>query len=434
MIMQLDAFDAGDGAVLLLAKRAAGSSLDVPSNAVNVGVGTCQEGKEVSDMERIQPAMQGYIDEGKIAGISTVAIRQGEIIHSGCYGMLDIEAGKPLQPDSIFRIYSLTKPITAVALLMLIEEGSLELDDPISKYFPKLGQVKVYSSSAEGESTFEEIEREITIWHLLTHTSGLAYGYGVDAHPVEKMYQAAGFFSDIVTLQMSLEEITLKLADLPLAAQPETVWRYSIAYDLIGHLIQVITDKPFDVFLQERIFEPLEMIDTGFFVPEEKQQRFGAMYSRPEEGQISVVDKPGDSPFLDPDIAPSGGVGLVSTMSDYAHFLTMLINGGQWGHVRLVARDTVRQMTSNHLTGGQFPVRFGHPWPGMGYGLGVGVQTEHLPEAGWPAGTFGWIGISGVRAWVFPKESASIIAMPQARFYFEPADAFQKLAYEAIRD
>jgi CubicO group peptidase (beta-lactamase class C family) len=383
-------------------------------------------------MDKIQAAMEAYVDERKIAGISTAALRRGQLIQSGCYGMLDIEAGKPLQPDSIFRIYSLTKPVTAVALLMLIEEGDLKLDDPISRYFPRLGQLKVYARDAAGKTTVAPIEREITIWHLLTHTSGLAYGYGVDAHPVEKMYQAAGLFSDIVTLQMSLQEMILTVAHLPLAAQPGAVWRYSIAYDVLGHLIEVVTDKPFDAFLQERIFRPLAMTDTGFFVPKDKQQRFGAMYSRPEEGQIPVVDKPGNSPFLDPHIPPSGGVGLVSTLSDYAHFLTMLANGGQWRDVRLLTPSTVKQMTTNHLTGKQFPVRFGNPWPGMGYGLGVGVQTDHLPDAGWPEGAFGWIGISGVRAWVFPNDSVSIIALPQAQFYFEPADVFQKLAYEAL--
>jgi CubicO group peptidase (beta-lactamase class C family) len=384
-------------------------------------------------MERIQPAMQRYIDERKIAGISTLAVRQGEIIQSGCYGMLDIEAGKPVQADSIFRIYSLTKPITAVALLMLIEEGDLKLDYPVSGYFPELRKMKVYSSNSEGESTLEEMEREITIWHLLTHTSGLGYGFGIDDHPVEKMYQAAGIFSDIVTLKMSLKEMIFNLANLPLAAQPGAVWRYSIAYDVIGHLIQVITDKPLDVFLKERIFEPLEMTDTGFFVPKEKRDRFGPMYSGPEEGEISAVDKSDDSPFLDPNIALSGGVGLVSTMSDYSHFLTILANEGQCGDVRLLSRDIIKQMTSNQLTGGQFPVRFDDLWPGMGYGLGVGVHTDHLPNEGWPAGTFGWIGVSGVWAWVFPKESVSIIAMPQARFYWDAGAAFQELVYEAVR-
>jgi CubicO group peptidase (beta-lactamase class C family) len=316
---------------------------------------------------------------------------------------------------------------------MLVEEGNLKLDYPISRYFPELRQMKVYSSNSEGESTLEEMEREITIWHLLTHTSGLGYGFGIDDHPVEKMYQAAGIFSDIVTLKMSLKEMIFNLANLPLAAQPGAVWRYSIAYDVIGHLIQVITDKPLDVFLKERIFEPLEMTDTGFFVPKEKRDRFGPMYSGPEEGEISAVDKSDDSPFLDPNIAPSGGVGLVSTMSDYSHFLTILANEGQWGNVRLLSRDIVKQMTSNQLTGGQFPVRFDDLWPGMGYGLGVGVHTDHLPNEGWPAGTFGWIGVSGVWAWVLPKESVSIIAMPQARFYFDPGVAFQELVYEAVR-
>ena len=383
-------------------------------------------------MERMQPAMQRFIDEGKIAGISTLAARQGNVIHSGCYGMLDKESGKPVQPDSIFRIYSLTKPVTAVGLLMLIEEGAWKLHDPISYYLPPLGQMKVYSNDAERGSTFEEMEREMTIWHLLTHTSGLGYGYGIDDHPVESMYQEAGFFSHIVTLQMSLGEMVDQLAELPLAFQPGASWRYSIGYDVIGYLIQVITDKPLGVFFNERIFEPLEMEDTGFFVPEERQDRFGPMYSNLHEGEISAVDYPDNSPFLNPDIAPAGGLGLVSTLSDYSRFLTLLINGGRWGGVQLLSRDTVKKMTSNQLTGGQFPVRFGDPWPGLGYGLGVGVQTDHLPNEGWPAGTFGWLGVSGTWAWIFPEESVSIIAMSQAWYTWSPGDAFQKLVYDEI--
>jgi CubicO group peptidase (beta-lactamase class C family) len=186
------------------------------------------------------------------------------------------------------------------------------------------------------------------------------------------------------------------------------------------------------VFLKERIFEPLDMLDTGFYVPEGKLDRFGPMYSGPEEGEISVIDKNDDSPFLDPGVAPSGGTGLVSTMSDFSHFLDLLASGGRRGNVRLLAQDTVEQMTTNQLTGEQFPVRFDDPWPGMGYGLGVGVQTDHVPKEGWPAGVFGWIGISGTIAWVFPKESISVIAMPQARFYFDPADDFKRLVYETI--
>jgi CubicO group peptidase (beta-lactamase class C family) len=346
--------------------------------------------------------------------------------------MLDVEAGKPVQSDSIFRIYSLTKPITAVALLMLIEEGALNLDDPISRYFPALGQMKVYSNNAEGKSVYKEFEREITIWHLLTHTSGLAYGYGMDDHPVERMYQEVGFFSKIVTLQMSLRELVDQVAELPLAFQPGASWRYGIGYDIIGHLIEKIAGKPFDVFLKERIFEPLGMVDTSFFLPREKQDRFGAMYSNPQEEEISVLDKPDNSPFLNPDIAPSGGVGLVSTLRDYARFLALLTNEGRWGGVQLLSRDTVKKMASNQLAGGQFPVRFVDHWPGLGHGLGVGVQRDHSPEKGWPAGTFGWLGVSGTWAWTFPGESVSIIAMPQAWYYWDPGYTFQKLVYEEI--
>jgi CubicO group peptidase (beta-lactamase class C family) len=376
--------------------------------------------------------MHSYIDEGKIAGIGTLVIHHGEVIHSECYGMLDLEAGKPVQPDSIFRIYSLTKPITSVALMMLIEEGHLALEDPISAYIPELRDMKVHLSAADAEASPVEAERDITIWHLLTHTSGLGYGFGAYDDLVEEIYREAEILNEIFTLQTSLPEMVRRLAGLPLANQPGAAWRYGLAHDVIGYLIQLISGQPFDVFLKERIFEPLDMLDTGFYVPEGKLDRFGPMYSGPEEGEISVIDKNDDSPFLDPGVAPSGGTGLVSTMSDFSHFLDLLASGGRRGNVRLLAQDTVEQMTTNQLTGEQFPVRFDDPWPGMGYGLGVGVQTDHVPKEGWPAGVFGWIGISGTIAWVFPKESISVIAMPQARFYFDPADDFKRLVYETI--
>jgi CubicO group peptidase (beta-lactamase class C family) len=347
--------------------------------------------------------------------------------------MLDIEAGKLVQPDSIFRIYSLTKPITALALLILLEEGKLRLDEPITKYFPTLRKMKVYQNNMAGRATFVEIEKAITIRHLLTHTSGLGYGFGIDDHPVEKLYQSAGFFNDILTLQVSLPEMMRMLGDLPLAFQPGAAWRYSIAYDVIGHLIEIISDSPLDIFLKTRLFEPLEMIDTAFFVPEEKRERFGSMYCGPDEGEIFEVDNSSDSPFLEPNNAQSGGGGLVSTISDYLNFLTLLGNGGQWGNVRLLSQELVKYMISNQLTPSQFPVRFGEAWPGMGYGLGVGVQIDHLPNEGWPFGTFGWLGFSGVGAWVFPKESAIFIAMPQATYYFEPGHTCRELVYETLR-
>lgn len=376
--------------------------------------------------------MQRYVDEGKVAGISTLAIHRGEPIHFECYGELDLEAGKPVKPDSIFRIYSLTKPITSAALMMLVEEGHLSLEDPISAYIPELKDMKVYLSTPDAEASLAEAEREISIWHLLTHTSGLGYGFGVYDDTVEDIYRQAEILSDIVTLQTSLPEMVRRLASLPLAHQPGSAWRYSLAYDVIGYLIQLISNQSLDVYLRERIFDPLDMPDTGFHVPQEKRERFGPMYNGPDEGEMSVVDKSDDSPFLDPDSAPSGGTGLVSTMSDYSHFLEMLNNRGSWTNVRVLAQETVEAMTTNQLTGEQFPVRTKEPWPGVGYGLGLGVQTDHAPNEGWPLGAYGWMGVSGVIAWVFPKESISILAMPQARFYFDPAHRFRELIYESI--
>jgi CubicO group peptidase (beta-lactamase class C family) len=224
-----------------------------------------------------------------------------------------------------------------------------------------------------------------------------------------------------------------KLVTLPLDAQPETTWRYSLAHDVIGYLIEVISGKPFDVFLHERVFEPLGMHDTGFFVPQGKLERFGPMYSAPGESGISIVDDMTTSPFVYPDAIPSGGVGLVSTVLDYFRFLKVLTNGGELEGVRLLKPGTVTTMTTNQLSGTTFPVRFGgNSWSGMGYGLGVGVQVTDASQDGWPPGVFGWLGVSGTAAWVYPREQMITIAMPQAFHNHEVGGILNRMAYEAI--
>ncbi len=376
-------------------------------------------------MDSIQPAMQRFIDAGKTPGLSTLVSRKGEIIHAGCYGFLDEEAGKPIQPDSIFRIFSLTKPITSVALLMLINDGLVTLDDPISTYFPELRQMKVYAFDTQGNSTLEELQQEITIWHLLTHTSGLAYGIGIDDHPVEQMYIEAGLF------EIPLAEMIKKLAELPLANQPGAIWRYSISHDVIGHLSEILTDMPLDLFLQERLFQPLGMEDTGFFVPENKRKRFGPFYDTTAEGELMEVEPVNESLFLKADRVPSAGGGLVSTIGDYARFLALLTPEHE-SVPRLLSRDCVQEMTTNQLTGGQLPIRFADPWPGMGFGYGIGVQKDHRPESGWPAGTFGWFGSGCVHAWVFPQEAMFMITMNATAMHMEPGETLRTQVYEAI--
>jgi CubicO group peptidase (beta-lactamase class C family) len=382
--------------------------------------------------------MQALVDDGKFAGLATLIARHGKVVHFGCYGHRDIAANKPIQPNTIFRIYSLTKPITSVAAMMLYEEGRFDLHDPVAHWIPEFKNMKVFQRKSRGSVELRAPEKEITVWHLLTHTSGLCYGTFYTDSPVEDLYREAQFTSpsstlQVPTLQVSLSEMIQKLAALPLAAQPGATWRYSLAHDVIGYLITIISGKPFDVFLRERVFEPLDMEDTGFFVPQEKLERFGPLYSAPEESGLSVVDEVSTSPFVDPGAIPAGGAGLVSTMPDYLRFLMMLANGGELEGVRLLKPGTVTTMTSNQLTGKTFPIHFdGNPWPGMGYGLGVGVQVADASEYGWPPGVFGWLGLSGTAAWVYPREEMLVIAMAQAFRHYEAGDILTKMAYEAI--
>jgi len=384
-------------------------------------------GISASHLNEIEATMQAFVDQNKIAGITTLISRYGKVAHHGCYGKLDLALNKPIQTDSLFRIYSLTKPITAVAALMLHEEGHFNLDDPVSKWIPEFKNFKVKQDNTNINSELVDLEKEITFRHLLTHTSGLGYGYNQNpTDPIGEIYRDAKMFNSIAVLQLPLQEFIQKVVELPLAAQPGTVFRYSLAYDVLGYLIGLISGKPFEVFLRERIFEPLGMHDTGFYVPQGKLERFGPLYSGPSENGLSVLDEVTASSFIRPDKVPSGGGGLVSSISDYYRFMLMLANGGELDGVRLLKPDTVTTMTTNHLAGPTF-----HPtWPGMGYGLGVGVQLIDAPER--LRGAFGWVGISGTAAWIHPGEEMITIDMPQALFYFDASTALLIMAREII--
>jgi CubicO group peptidase (beta-lactamase class C family) len=383
-------------------------------------------------LERLRTVMQGYVDQGKLAGLVTLVARRGEVAHFDCFGMMDIEAGKPMRPDTIFRIYSMTKPITCVAFMMLFEEGRFLLNDPVSKFIPEFADLMVFVGTTETGVVVTDMDREITIRDLLTHTAGLGYGF-VDETPVEKMYQAEEFFT--LVLQPSLPEMIQRLVRLPLAHQPGTCWRYSMAHDVIGHLVSVIADRPFDVFLEERVFGPLGMEDTGFFVPGDKLDRLAALYQPGETGGITLLDAPATSPFLNPDNTPSGGGGLVSTTSDYLRFGQMLLNEGEADGTRLLSRKTIELMTMNHLSDELLSAGSG-PGPGMGYGLGFGVLVDVAQSGGLGSeGLFGWSGAAATRFWADPREELIGLLMPQLFFGDEPiGDLFQNLAYQAIVD
>jgi CubicO group peptidase (beta-lactamase class C family) len=378
--------------------------------------------------------MQGYVDQGKLAGVTTLVARLGKVAHFECFGKMDMEAGKPMQPDTIFRIFSMTKPITCVAFMMLFEEGLVLLSDPVSRLIPELADLKVFVEKTKEGLVVTDMDREITVHHLLTHTSGLGYGLFEDS-PVEDLYRAEAFFQ--LVLQPTLPEMIRKLAGLPLAHQPGTGWRYSMAHDVIGYLIEVIADMPLSVFLRERVFAPLGMQDTGFYVPSEKADRLPAAYQPGDAGGLVLADSPTTSPFLNPDNPPSGGGGLVSTITDYLKFAQMLANGGELNGTRLLGQRTVEFMTMNHLEVDLLPIHMGlDPRPGMGYGLGVGVCMDVAQSMVLGSrGSYFWGGIAGTHFWVDPQEELIGLLMRQLVYGEEPiGDLFQNLVYQAIVD
>jgi CubicO group peptidase (beta-lactamase class C family) len=385
-------------------------------------------------LERLRTAAQGLVDQGKFAGLITLVARRGKVAHFECYGMMDVEANKPMQPDTIFRIYSMTKPITCFALMMFVEGGRLLLDDPVSKFIPGFEDLQVFVGSTETGIKSTGLAREMTIRHLLTHTSGLSYDVTV-VSPVEDMYRAAGLFDSLRVLQVPLPEMVQELAALPLAFQPGSDWRYSMAHDVIGYLVSRISDRPFDTFLEEEIFEPLGTDDTGFFVPGKKLDRFAAMYSAPGEDGPSLLDAPATSPFSRQEGPLSGGVGLVSTTSDYLRFAQMLLNGGEVEGVRLLSRETVRMMTTNQLPDELLPIGFVEPWPGIGYGFGFGVVVDPgqqtVPES---EGMYFWGGHAGTSFRVDPKQELIALIMPQALHYGEAGSTLRPLVYQATVD
>ena len=370
----------------------------------------------------IDAALQAYIDQGKIAGISTLIACRGNVIHFGCYGKLDLSRAVPVQSDSLFRIYSLTKPVISAAVLMLYEAGLFDLHQPVHTWIPEFKNVRVLQESYSLNGATRPLETDITFWHLLTHTAGLGYGWGEPTDPIDKIYQEAQLISPFALgLHYPLPELVQRICTLPLATQPGVRWHYSLSHDVLGYLIEVISGKTCEAFLREHLFVPLGMSDTSFFVPSEKLPRFGPLYSYSAEAGLTVVDEIATSQFIRSDVVLSGGGGLVSSMPDYYRFMSMLANGGMLDGVRVLKQGTVTMMTTNQLSGSAFPVRFDDAWPGMGYGLGIGVQTLEARQVG-------WIGISGTTAWWYPQEEMIAIALPQALFNWEASDRLLEMA------
>ncbi len=358
-----------------------------------------------------------YIEPGKISGAYTLVARRGQLAHASALGHMEMEQKRPLQEDAIFRIYSMTKPITSVATMMLYERGLFQLRDPVHKFIPAFAKQGVFKMGNYPNFLTEPPSRPMRIKDLLCHMSGLTYGF-MHRTPVDAGYRKAGL--EGARSSGNLEETVEKIASLPLEFSPGERWNYSMATDVLGYLVQVVSGKPFEQFLRDEIFEPLGMGDTGFFVPPEKQPRLPACYERRMDRKLVLQDDPATSPYLAPPAFPSGGGGLVSTGHDYLRFAEMLRRGGELDGARIVSRKTLELMTENHLPGdvdlttmaqGSFSET---PYEGVGFGLGFSVNLgPGRTGAAGSAGEFAWGGAASTAFWVDPAEDLSVVFLTQ---------------------
>ncbi|MGB9346330.1 MAG: serine hydrolase domain-containing protein [Ilumatobacteraceae bacterium] len=384
-------------------------------------------GMSSARLERIAPVMESYVTERGVVGISTMIARRGEIVHDEQFGFQDREAGVPMAPDTIFRIYSMTKPVVSTALMMLHEEGLFQLEHPVAQYLPAFGGTKVL---ADDGNLVDQI-RPMQIRDLLSHTSGLTYDFMAD-NPVAQMYRDARIMNDSTR---PLDALIDALATLPLAFQPGTRWHYSVGIDVAARLIEVLSGQSLGDFLQQRLFDPLGMCDTGFGVADDQLGRVAAMYGLPDlvgenysaielmeaalSGFNERIDVSVTYPTSTPEVFQRGGLGLFSTAADYMKFAQMLANGGRIdrtaGGERLIGRKTLELMHSNHVPLELLPYEIlGMPSPGMGFGLGSRVMLDVAQTAGpGSVGEYGWAGAAKTYFWVDPTEDLVGLFMSQ---------------------
>jgi CubicO group peptidase (beta-lactamase class C family) len=382
--------------------------------------------------------MQSYVDSGNFSGITTLLARRGNIIHFDHCGVRDMASHEPLDASTIFRIYSMTKPVVCTALMTLYEEARFHLFEPVAKYLPAFGKVKVWNG--DGEPLVDPV-RPMLIRDLFTHTAGLTYNFLEDT-PVSKMYLDSGLLSNP---EVSLESVVAELARLPLAYQPGARWHYSMSIDVLAHLIEVLSGKPLQDFLKERVFSPLGMNDTGFSVPAQNRSRIAAMYGHPDvathqfteiiSSATGPVDVSKTYPAGNTATFARGGHGLFSTASDYLRFAQMLLNRGELDGERIISPAIADLMHSNHLPAKLLPYSIGIVvLPGYGFGLGSRVLMDPA-ASGMPgsAGEFGWAGAANTYYWVDPKLELVGIFMTQHMISIEPAHRdFQVLSYQAL--
>jgi CubicO group peptidase (beta-lactamase class C family) len=406
--------------------------------ALHVEVEPGEVGFDASRLARIEGHFNGYVEDGRLPGWLAVVSRFGRVAHVSCGGQRDLEAGLPVELDTRWRIYSMTKPVTSVAAMMLYEEGRVALTDPVSRYIPSFRDVRVYSKGSALKPLTEPAMEPMRIWHLLTHTAGLTYGFH-HAHPVDAMYRAAGFEWGSPK-EMDLAACCDAWAALPLVFQPGTEWNYSVATDVLGRVVEVVSGQSLDRFFDERVLGPLGMRDTAFWADD---HRLAALYSPDPRTGRAARNQPMDGGARRPPTLLSGGGGLVSTAADYHRFTQMLLNGGALDGVRLLGTRTVDYMVRNHLPGGVDLEAFGRPlfaempFSGVGFGLGFSVVVDPVKGRSLcSAGEYAWGGAASTAFWVDPAEELTALFFTQLlpSSTHPIRSQFRTLVYQALVD
>ena len=391
------------------------ADIKVTADPKNVGL-------SAERLKKLDDLLKTYVDDGLLPGWLVAVARRGEVVHLSTYGHADVEAGKPVNTDTIFRIYSMTKPLTSVAAMMLWEDGVIDLSDPVSKYIPSFENLSVFKRGSSTAPVFEGLTEPMRVWHLLTHTSGLTYGF-LMSHVVDEMYRKAGFEWG-VPQGKNLAEVCDLLAELPLLFQPGSEWNYGMSTDVLGRVVEVASGMELNDFLETRICKPLGMDDTAFWAPEDKADRVAMLYAPiPGSKKAFPLTKQADAALRKPACWIGGG-GMVSTAGDYMRFCDMLRRGGvadpALGGARLLSPRTVSYMATNHLPGKADLSEFGRPifsettYAGFGFGLGFSVHDDPArSKIAGSLGDYGWGGAASTAFTIDPVEDMIVLFMTQ---------------------
>jgi len=398
-------------------------------------------GFDADRLQRISTHFRSYVDDGRLPGWLLVVARRGQVVHLDTYGQRDLESGAPVELDTLFRVYSMTKAVTTVAAMMLYEQGAFELKDPVARFIPSFAEQRVYRAGSSLNPQTEAVTEPMAVWHLMTHTSGLTYGFH-HSHPVDAMYRTAGFEWGNPP-GADLQACCDLWAGQPLLFQPGREWNYGVSTDVLGRVIEVLTGQPLDEILWAWIFEPLGMADTTFFVEGDDVDRLAALYTPDPVTRVAVRADAMGKAALSPPAMLSGGGGLVSSAADYHRFTQMLAGGGEIDGVRILGTRTLRYMTRNHLPGGADLTEFGRPlfaetaFDGVGFGLGFSVVIDPVKaKVLSSAGEFAWGGAASTAFWVDPAEEVTALfltqLLPSSTHPIRPQ--FKQMVYQALVD